>query len=795
MRARRLAPLVVLGLALGSPAALAAPAVTSPRLKVDQFGWHPDATKIAVLDEPVQGFDAPDPFAPDAVVEVRRWADDAVAGAFPAVPWRAGAVHAQSGNRTWHVDFSSLTSPGSYYVHDPATGASSGRFEISPDAHRELLRQALRSFFLQRCGVAKDAAHAGAAWADGACHVGAQQDLDCRLVTNPAGSPGRDLSGGWHDAGDYNKYVNFTDDPVHELLAAYENYPDAFDDAAGIPESGNGVPDVLDEVRFQLEWFLRMQLPDGSVLHKVSVTDWSAASPPSADAGARRHAPPTASATISACGAFAHGAIVFERLPDASSQAFGARLRAAALAAWGWLEANPGLIPSSYGNAGFVNVSAEDSAYDQAANRTCAAAYLLVLTGDARFRDHFDATYRAVHLVEWTFAYPFESTYQDGLLYYSRSPIAIRATVNAIRTAFETSMIAGENLPAIEAGDDPYGAFLADRNYTWGSNWTKAKQGGMYLAMGLYGMDSANAAAHRDAAAAYLHYLCGVNPLGIAMFSNMDALGAERSVRSFYHSWFADGSDWDEVGTSRFGPPPGFVPGGPNPSYAPDPAYGGPPIEPPMNQPIQKSFLDWNASWPENSWEVTENQCAYQAAVIKLIAAHVPAPSVAPLAITGPLDAAACAGGAARLEVSASGGVPPYAYQWRQDGADVAGATANPQDLAPLLPSHAGSWDVVVRDSAGASATSGAARVDVLQPPGSPGGSLRASKVVRDVALTWAAGAGATSHAVLRCDATLAACVPSAWRDVPGTTTLDAAPPERLVFYLVTAVNACGSTD
>src|SRR6185436_9077260 len=110
------------------------------------------------------------------------------------------------------------------------------------------------------------------------------------------------------------------------------------------------VPDLLDQAKWELDWMLRMQLPDGSVLHKVSVTDFSAGSPPSADTAPRRYAPPTASATISACGAFAHGARVFRTLADPAMRAYAGRLEQAALAAWAWLVANPGAIPSSYDN-------------------------------------------------------------------------------------------------------------------------------------------------------------------------------------------------------------------------------------------------------------------------------------------------------------------------------------------------------------------------------------------------------------------------------------------------------------
>ena len=108
----------------------------------------------------------------------------------------------------------------------------------------------------------------------------------------------------------------------------------------------------------ELDWLVRMQEADGSVLHKVSVTSFAAASPPSADVEPRRWAEPTASATISAAGVLAHAASVYGGSADPVLQAYAATLETAALAAWDWLEANPGRIPSSYDNQGFVNAAA-----------------------------------------------------------------------------------------------------------------------------------------------------------------------------------------------------------------------------------------------------------------------------------------------------------------------------------------------------------------------------------------------------------------------------------------------------
>lgn len=103
-----------------------------------------------------------------------------------------------------------------------------------------------------------------------------------------------------------------------------------------------------------------------------------------------------------------------------------------------------------------------------------------------------------------------------------------------------------------------------------------------------------------------------------------------------YHSWFADGTNYDDALTSLYGPAPGYQPGGFNPTYAPDPAYGGT-IVPPQNQPSLKSYKDWNTSWPEDSWEVTETSISNQGSYVKLLSKFVPVPCIK--TITNPYDA------------------------------------------------------------------------------------------------------------------------------------------------------------
>ncbi|MBN1673923.1 MAG: glycoside hydrolase family 9 protein [Kiritimatiellae bacterium] len=588
----------------------------SDHIQVDQFGYLPEARKVAVVSNPIVGFNATNAFAPGPWYEVRRVTDGAGVYSNQPAAWNSGATHSNSGDQVWWFDFSSVTEPGNYYVYDGSNAVSSPTFRIADDVYREVLKQAFRTFYYQRGNLAKLMPFAETNWTDAApSHVGTEQDADCRLVSDGSAGTALDLTGGWFDAGDFNKYVNFADKVVHDLLAAYEQNPGVWSDHCQIPESGNGVPDLLDEIQYELDWLLKMQRPDGSVLHKVSSTNWSGGSPPSTDTMTRRYAPATASATISAAGAFAHAAVVFKGCTNAALQAYGATLAAAATNAWNWLAANPGQIPSSYDNAGFVNAAAEDSAYEQQANRTGAAAYLFALTGDASFRAYFDEHFRDVHLMEWHYIYSSEVPFQDALLYYTALPGATASNVTAITNAYSDA--AGDMLAQYTNQVDAYRAWIDA--YYWGSNTAKGDNGSMLWSATVYGVDAGNTALYREAAAGYAHYLHGVNPLGLVYLSNMGRYGAERSVPEFYHTWYANGTDWDNADTSLYGPAPGFLVGGPNPDFEPDPSYSGPPLEPPQNQPAQKSYRSWNTDWPENSWEITENAIYCQSAYVKLL--------------------------------------------------------------------------------------------------------------------------------------------------------------------------------
>lgn len=257
-----------------------AQAAEIPLIVVDQFGYLPDQPKIAVLREPLVGFDAGVSYKPGGRLEVVDAKTGTVVLTGSAEPWRGGAVDPSSGDRAWSFDFSALKTPGRYEVVDPEHGVLSPPFRISAAVYRPILVQAVRMLFYQRAGYPKSPPFAAAPWIDAASHLGPGQDTEARLFSarnDP--STARDLHGGWYDAGDFNRYTPWAARDVVQLLHAYLESPGVWTDDYGIPESGNGVPDLLDEVKWELDWLVRMQNPDGSMLSILGV---SHASPPSA---------------------------------------------------------------------------------------------------------------------------------------------------------------------------------------------------------------------------------------------------------------------------------------------------------------------------------------------------------------------------------------------------------------------------------------------------------------------------------------------------------------------------------
>ena len=589
-------------------------------IKVDQFGYRTDDQKIAVITNAIEGFNAPENYQPSAQLQIINAETKEVVLAVTPTAWKGGQMHAQSGDKVWWLNFSELNTPGFYYINDEANGEFSPIFRVGDDVYNELLAQTVRMFYYQRCGVAKEAAYAGEAWQDAACHIHSGQDLACRAVDNKGNAATEmDLSGGWHDAGDFNKYVSFTYSTLHNLLFAYENNPNAFFDNYNIPESGNGIPDLLDEIKYELDWLLKMQLNDGSVLSKVSVTAHQGASPVSQDMANRYYAPATLSATRSFASVVAHAYRVFSQFTSLSDYAN--TLLASAEKAWQYIQVNPGY--SNYNNDGFDSANPERSEYDQKAQELTAAYFLFEATGEVSYLTLFEANINHFHPLEWNYWFSFEYEYGRVLVDYCKNSNADPDLVSTIISSFTSSMQGIEFMPAVTNSTDAYRAYMKDQDYVWGSNKAKSSIGCLFQDFASVSNDPSHQASAQKAAEDYLHFFHGVNAIGLVMLTNMDEYGAENYCREMYHIWFHNGTDYDNADTSPKGPPAGYLTGGINQAFLPDASYSGPVLAPPLNQPVQKAYKDWNTSWPENSWEITEPAIYYQAAYIHLLSYFV----------------------------------------------------------------------------------------------------------------------------------------------------------------------------
>ena len=598
----------------------------TPFIVVDQFGYLPDAQKVAILRDPAEGFDSQWHFTPGATDQVVNVETGAVVFEGAPVAWHGGAVDPSSGDRAWQFDFSRVVTPGFYLIRDRQAGYDSVVFSIAENLYKPILVQAVRMLYYQRAGFPKEARYAGTAWADKASHLGPGQDGEARLFSAKQDkSTARDLHGGWYDAGDFNRYSRWSADYVVGLLHAYHENPAAFTDDFNIPESGNGIPDLLDEVQWELEWLKRMQNRDGGLL---SVLGSASGSPPSAATGPSFYGPATTSASYGGAAAFAYAAKTYARFP--ARRRFARTLRRRAVRAWTWAQAHPDVL--FYNNdprdrsQGLAAGQQEVDAYGRAMGALAAAVYLFDLTGQAIYRSYIDAHFLDNHIFTQQVTLDFDYVQTAPLVYYASLAGASPAVAAAIRSAFAR----GFETTGWKARDrDPYRASITA--YTWGSNAIKSNHGDIFGDEALYGLGGHRPADALSAAADYLHSIDGVNPLGKVYLSNMKAFGASNSVDRFYHTWYAQGSAlWSSFNDSRFGPPPGYLVGGANPHYTWDkgcpgitPRCGQAPPSPPVGQPPQKAYTDFNESWPIDSWEVTEPSISYQTAYIRLLARFV----------------------------------------------------------------------------------------------------------------------------------------------------------------------------
>ncbi len=618
-----------------------------PAIVVDQFGYLTGAKKVAVVRDPKVGYDNFATFVPGPRYALVDLATGTIVKEGSPQSWNGGATDHASGDRAWWFDFSDVTAPGRYAVADLERGVRSAAFVIGDDVYRQVMKHAGRVFYYQRAGYWKKPEFAEKAWADKASHLDSGQDAQSRpwpgavdILGRQGHAQPKDLRGGWYDAGDYNKYTSWTARNIIILLRAFDENPLAFGDDWGIPESGNGVPDILDEMKWGLEWLRRMQNADGSVL---CVQGLASASPPSAAKGPSHFGPATTSATLMSAAVFAYASKIFGKRPEAEHKVFAADLAKRASAAWAWARANPSVVYFNNDDAkqsasrGLASGQQEMNDGDRRLAEFEAAVYLYEISSDATLKTFIEA--KAAAIVPAYGPSQWDSEGQEALLYYARIPGASVSVTSAILEKFLSRIVTSPALAAANTSA-PYRSLLKD--ITWGSNKSIAAQSRLMYLAAVHSRSEETRAEASAAALDYAHYIHGVNPLGLVYLTNMTAAGEGHSANTMFHTWFAAGTPWERVQPTAPGPPPGYLVGGPNPSYALDrccsvpaamfghqcgsqtaAALCKPTYAPPLGQPALKSYLQFGSGWPANSWSVTEPSTLYQATYIRALAPFV----------------------------------------------------------------------------------------------------------------------------------------------------------------------------
>jgi len=464
-------------------------------IKVDQVGYLPGAVKLAVVTAAGRTF------------EVKRTSDNVTVFQGTLGP---ASMDADTGDSVQIADFTKLHVEGTYYLDVPGVGRS-WTFAIRQDVFSHTYYLAMRAFYGQRCGTAVDLGPEFPGHAHAACHLKGEFHVS-------SGKQGeRDNIGGWHDAGDYGRYVVNSGITTGTLLWTWEIYGARLKGIKlNIPESGNGTPDILNETRWDLEWMLKMQDEDGGAWHKQTSEKFPSFVMPEDD-----HLPSEVIGTgeapfKSTCATadLAAVAAIAARVYQSFDAKFAARNLEAARNAWSWTEKNPNVL---FKNPQGISTGEYGDNYcgDE---RLWAAAELWRTTGDATYGDYFVKHYpdfrpsldvpspegwrEVAAMGLWTYALNPRKGADDEVVGDIR-----KRTAAAARKIVENTK------------KNPYHVSLLTKNYVWGSNGVAANYGMELLVANVLAPDPSFVECALD----NLHYLLGRNTFSISWVTQVGA--------------------------------------------------------------------------------------------------------------------------------------------------------------------------------------------------------------------------------------------------------------------------------
>lgn len=533
------------------------------RIQLNQVGFYPAAPKIAVITGKT-----------DAKTFYVTSPDGRVNLFTGTLSEEKRSRYSSTVTRT--ADFSAFTKKGRYVVSVPGV-ATSYAFSIGDNVHDNAAKAVLKAFYFIRSDRPLDTRYAGK-WARPAGHPDTAVLVHPSAATEqrPAGSV-LSSAGGWYDAGDYNKYIVNSGITMGTLFSAYEDFPSYFKTLnVQIPESGDAVPDLLNEAVYNLRWMLTMQDPaDGGVYHKLTNAAFDGMVMPGVTRLPRYVVQKGTAATLDFAAVTAQAARIFRSYKKQFPGLADSCLKAAAKA-WQWAQKNPSLIYSQQEINPKYDPDITTGEY-----------------GDRNFRDEW--LWAAAEL----YATTKEGDYFTVLSDHLKDPIQLPSWGNVAMLGYYTLIRLQKDLPSpmqpsVAAMKDTVlkiaNAYLSNvganafstvmgqsvKDFNWGGNSVAANQGILLIRAFLLTRNKQ----YLKGALANLDYLLGRNATG---YSFVTGIGSKRVMHPHHRPSEADGIEE---------PVPGLLAGGPNPGRQDNCQY-------PFTEP-ETAYVDSVCSYASN---------------------------------------------------------------------------------------------------------------------------------------------------------------------------------------------------
>ncbi|WP_439184666.1 glycoside hydrolase family 9 protein [Carboxylicivirga taeanensis] len=459
------------------------PMMAQQNIYVNQVGYASTAPKRVLVDYPAERFELINVNEGRVVFEgefqLRKQLDEC------------------SGMTLYEGDFSEVQTSGRYLIRIQSSlnsGITSYTFSIGDAAYSDVLQMADKALFLQRCGLKIEEQHAGP-FARQVCHLApSYYHPNCQLTGE------KDMTGGWHDAGDYGKYVAPGSMTIAILYASYELNPSKWQsDARNIPESGNGIPDLFDEVRYELEWLFKMQRHDGAVHEKLHTKNYVQFIMPSAGEVPQFIYEVSSTATADFAAIMAKSARMYKAIDAELSDRC---LRAATLS-YKYLDQHPDIFPEGgFKNPPDTKAGGYSDDYDKE-ERIWAAAEMYLTTGKKKYLHDFNELNRIFksEFMEVNWNNPATFGFYSLLL-------ADKEELDGLQADLREGLANYCDRHKQVAAADGFGIAMRADDYTWGSNGTVMYKA-MNLVMGDYLLGDRQS---RELAARHLDYILGLNP-------------------------------------------------------------------------------------------------------------------------------------------------------------------------------------------------------------------------------------------------------------------------------------------